>query len=88
MVASDAVQALVAAALTGQVAWPAIAAWALVAAQLTWFLRRIGRFRWWAGPAFPLLLAGFVALFVRSALHRAVHRTVTWHDRTVAVRPR
>ena len=83
--ATNAGRAVVALATTGDVRWEAVALWALVAAQAAVLLRRIGSFRWWAAPAFPLLVAGFVALFVRSALHRAVHRTVTWHDRTIAV---
>ena len=61
---------------------------ALAAVQVAVLARRIGRFAWWAAPGFPLLLAGFVALFVRSALHRAVRRTVSWHDRSVPVRVR
>ena len=84
-VAADAVEALVTLATTGQVAWAAVAGWALVTAQTGLFLRRIGSFRWWAAAAFPILLAGFVALFVRSAIYRSVRRSVTWHGRSVAV---
>jgi len=88
VVASDLVGALVTGITTGRIdGWP-IAAWAVVALQTAWFLRRIGRFRWWAAPAFPILLAGFVAVFLRSAVHRALKRTVVWHDRTIAVRAR
>lgn len=86
VVASGGVQAVVVAARTGRVAWVPIAAWARVAVQLSVLLRRIGAFRWWAGPGFPVLLAGFVVLFVRSVVHRTVRRSVTWHDRTVPVR--
>lgn len=85
VVASDVVRALADGVLGEPVRWLPVVAWALVAAQTTAFLRRIGAFRWWAGPAFPVLLAGFVAIFVRSAIHRMVLRTVTWHGRSVAV---
>lgn len=87
-VASDLTRALVAAATGGDVRWAVFGAWALAAAQVSFLLRRIGRFAWWAGPAFPLLLAGFVALFARSSIHRLVRRSVQWHGRSVAVRVR
>lgn len=68
--------------------WSALGIGVLAAVQVAVLVRRIGRFAWWVAPGFPLLLAGFVALFVRSALHRVVRRTVSWHDRTVPVRVR
>jgi 4,4'-diaponeurosporenoate glycosyltransferase len=85
--ASDAIGALVGAGPPSE-RLGAFVVWALASAQVAVLLRRIGRFAWWAAPAFPLLVAGFVALFCRSALHRTVHRSVTWHDRSIAVRPR
>ncbi|MCU1369526.1 MAG: hypothetical protein JWO77_720 [Ilumatobacteraceae bacterium] len=88
VVASDLARAVVAAAWTGDVPGLPVALWVLASAQTTVLLRRIGRFAWWAGPAFPVLLAGFVVLFARSALHRTLGRTVRWHDRSVAVRVR
>jgi 4,4'-diaponeurosporenoate glycosyltransferase len=88
IVASDAARALLAAAATGEVRAAASAMWALASVQVAVLLRRIGRFAWWAAPAFPLLLAGFVALFLRSVILRTVRRSVTWHDRAVAVRVR
>lgn len=88
VVASDLAQALVALAVTGELRWTPIAGWAVASAQLVVLLRRVGRFAWWAAPAFPLLLAGFVALFVRSAVHRSLRHTVRWHDRAVTVRAR
>ena len=87
VIASDLVRA-VASSAGGEVRWVPIAAWAVCAAQLTVLLRRIGRFAWWAGPAFPVLLAGFVALFVRSGIQRALRRSVRWRGRSVAVRIR
>lgn len=88
VVASDLARALVAAASTGEIRWLPIALWAVTAAETGVLLRRIGRFSWWAAPAFPLLLVGFVALFAKSAVHRMLRRTVRWHDRSVAVRVR
>ena len=87
-VAMEAAAALGAAATTGEVRWGAVIGWVLVGAQLTWLLRRIGRFAWWAGPAWPVLLASFVLLFVRSAALRTIRRRVTWHGRSIAVRVR
>ena len=87
VIASDLVRAL-ASAVGGELRWVPVAAWAVAAAQLTVLLRRIGRFAWWAGPAFPVLLAGFVALFVRSGIQRALRRSVRWRGRSVAVRVR
>jgi hypothetical protein len=90
VVASDLVGALVDAAgrgAAGDLVLP-VAMWAVTAAQLAAFLPRIGRFRWWTAPAFPLFLAGFVALFVRSALDRTVRRSVTWRGRVLDVSPR
>jgi hypothetical protein len=85
--ATDAVEVVVG-ATTGAQRWSALAIWALASVQVAVLARRIGRFAWWAAPAFPVLLAGFVALFCRSLLHRAVRRTVSWHDRDVRVRVR
>ncbi|MGN6695026.1 MAG: glycosyltransferase [Aquihabitans sp.] len=64
--------------------WPAstLASWALTAATVSWMVGRIGSFRWWAGPAFPLLWLAFVMLFARSALFRALGR-VTWRGRAI-----
>jgi 4,4'-diaponeurosporenoate glycosyltransferase len=83
-------------AVTGLAGWVAggrafppvaVAAWAVVALQLQWMLRRIGRFRWWTAVAFPLPLAAFVAVFARSLLVTLAHRPVTWrHRRIVAGR--
>ena len=86
VVASDATVAAVASLSGEPVQWLPLAAWALVSAQLSVLLRRIGRFRWWAAPAYPVLLAGFLLIFARSTIHRMVRGQVTWHDRSVDVR--
>ncbi len=62
-------------------AWLGLAA---AMAQFAVLARSIGRFRWWVGPAQPVLMGGFVALFVRSAWHRWVLRRTTWRGRPIA----
>lgn len=64
-------------------AWLPLLLFTLMAAQVALFARRIGSFRWWAGPLFPLLLGGFLVLFVRSAVHRSLRRRVTWRGRVI-----
>jgi hypothetical protein len=63
----------------------ALAAWAVVAAQLRWMLRRIGSFRWWAAAAFPVPLLAFLVIFARSSVLTVVRREVTWRDRRIAL---
>lgn len=65
--------------------WAAVA-YAAVAGQLAWMLRRLGSFRWWTSALFPVALAAFVALFVRSLVLRVVRRRVTWRGRSIDVR--
>ncbi len=62
--------------------WPLIG-WLLVAGQLTWLLRRLGSFRWWTAVAFPIPLAAFLAIFLRSCVHRSIRRSVRWRGRTI-----
>lgn len=66
--------------------WPAVVAYLAFAAQFAVLAGRVGRFGPVTPLAFPLVLAGFVLLFVRSTalvLHR---RSVPWRGRQVAVR--
>jgi 4,4'-diaponeurosporenoate glycosyltransferase len=77
-------------ALTGReapTAWgqPALwaVAWVVVAAQLRWFLRRIGSFRWWTWLLFPVPLLAFDLLFARSAVLTVIRRSVQWRGREV-----
>ncbi|HEY8547952.1 MAG TPA: glycosyltransferase [Acidimicrobiales bacterium] len=63
------------------------AAYLAVAAQWWWMLRRIGSFRWWAWALWPVPLAAFVALFLRSAALTVARRPVRWRGRRVAVVP-
>lgn len=65
----------------------AAAAWLAVTAELWWMLRRLGSFRWWVAPAFPVPLAAFLGIFARSAVRSVVHGDVTWRGRRVPLRP-
>lgn len=53
------------------------------AAQVAWMLRRVGRFGPWAAALYPIPLAAFVALFLRSAVLFTLRRPRTWRGRTV-----
>jgi 4,4'-diaponeurosporenoate glycosyltransferase len=61
-------------------------AWAGLAAQLWWMLRRIGSFRWWTWALFPVCLLAFDVIFARSAALTLVRRTVRWRGRDVDLR--
>ncbi len=50
-------------------------------AQLVGFARRIGDFRWWWAPLYPVALVFFFGLFARSACRSG--RTVTWKGREI-----
>lgn len=65
-----------------------VIAWAAVSAQLAWMLRRIGSFRSWCSVGFPVPLAAFVALFLRSLYLRLLHRPVHWRGRQIDARSR
>jgi 4,4'-diaponeurosporenoate glycosyltransferase len=58
----------------------------LFAGQVSWLLSRIGRFQWWTGPAYPIPLVVFLAVFVRSLLAMAMGRPVSWKGRQVGGR--
>lgn len=60
-------------------------AYAAVAAELWWMLRRVGSFGAVTAVAFPLPLAAFLAVFARSAVVRTVRRRVRWKGREVPV---
>ena len=61
----------------------ALGLWVAYAAQTWWMLRRLGRFRWWVAPAFPLPTLAFVVCFAASAAHRLTGRRVRWRGRRV-----
>jgi 4,4'-diaponeurosporenoate glycosyltransferase len=66
----------------------AVAAYVLVAGQLWWMLRRIGSFGLHAAALFPIPLAFFLVVFVRSALLTLVRGRVSWKGREIATRGR
>lgn len=61
----------------------ALAVYAAFAAQVTWMLGRIGRFGRATGPAYPVPLAFFLAVFARSVLLTNLRGRVTWSGRTI-----
>jgi hypothetical protein len=73
-------------AALGSGATPALAAYALFVVQFHVLARRVGRFGWATSLAYPLVLAGFVALFARSTFLTWRRGTVPWRGRQVAVR--
>ncbi|MEO7429292.1 MAG: glycosyltransferase [Acidimicrobiales bacterium] len=63
-----------------------VLAWVAVSAQLWWMLRRLGSFRWWCWVVFPVPLAAFTALFLRSLVVRVSGRPVMWRGRRIEAR--
>jgi 4,4'-diaponeurosporenoate glycosyltransferase len=55
--------------------------WLLCTLQLWWLSRRIGRFPVWAWLLFPVPLAFFLAVFLRSTAAVLLRRSVTWKGR-------
>ena len=74
----------------GAIAWgaavPAIAAYLAFVVQFGVVARRLGRFGTATALAYPVVLAGFVALFARSTFLTLRGGTVPWRGRQVAVR--
>jgi 4,4'-diaponeurosporenoate glycosyltransferase len=67
-------------AVTGDaLAWGA--AYLLCAAQVAWFARQIGGFRWFAALLYPVPLVFFFAVFTRSAMRSG--KQVTWKGRQI-----
>lgn len=56
----------------------------LVALELGWMLRRVGRFGALTALLFPIPLVGFLAIFLRSAFRTLVRRQVRWKGRDVS----
>jgi 4,4'-diaponeurosporenoate glycosyltransferase len=57
------------------------AAYLLGAAQLGWFSRQIGGFRWFTALLYPVPLVFFFAVFARSAMRSG--KTVSWKGREI-----
>jgi len=68
---------------------PAAAAvlYAVVAVQVWWLVRQVGRFGLATAVAFPVLLATFLAVFARSVV-ATLRGRVSWRGRTVPTRGR
>jgi 4,4'-diaponeurosporenoate glycosyltransferase len=60
-------------------AWGAV--YLLCAAQVGWFARQIGAFRWFTALLYPVPLIFFFAVFARSALRSG--KQVTWKGRAI-----
>ncbi len=58
-------------------------AWAV---EVAWMLRRVGGFGWATAALFPVPLAAFVVLFVRSGVLLALRRPRQWRGRAVSGR--
>jgi 4,4'-diaponeurosporenoate glycosyltransferase len=65
----------------------ALALYAAVVVQVWWAARKVGRFGLVTALAFPVLLAVFLAVFVRSAVATALGR-VSWRGRRLPTRRR
>ena len=61
------------------------ALWVAYAAQLAWLARRAGRFPLWSWAVFPVPLAFFLLVFLRSVAAVLRGRTVTWKGRRLSV---
>lgn len=70
-------------AAQGQLGAPGAVTYVLAVATLWWMLRRVGGFQWWVPVLFPVPLAFFVVVFVRSVWFTYVRRSVTWRGRTI-----
>ena len=57
------------------------AAYLLGAAQVAWFSRRIGAFRWFTALLYPVPLVFFFAVFTRSVMRSG--KTVSWKGREI-----
>ena len=69
----------------GSLTVAAAVAWAIVAAQLWWMLRRLGRFGLWTSLLFPVPVVAFVVLFAASMVRRVTLRSVRWSGRSIVV---
>ena len=67
-------------ALTGDFArWGGV--YLLCAAQVGWFSRQVGAFRWYSALLYPVPLVFFFAVFTRSAMRSG--KSVTWKGRQI-----
>jgi 4,4'-diaponeurosporenoate glycosyltransferase len=73
-------------ALAGARDGVALTVYVLVVAQVAWMLRRIGRFGALTAMLYPIPLAFFLLVFVRSTYLTLVRRRVSWKGRTFSSR--
>jgi 4,4'-diaponeurosporenoate glycosyltransferase len=64
-----------------QAPWYGPAVYTVVVAQLAWMTSRIGRFGVAALALFPIPLAAFIVVFLRSIFLTVARRRVTWKGR-------
>jgi 4,4'-diaponeurosporenoate glycosyltransferase len=73
---------------TGGATTVGLVLYALTACSLWRLFRRVGDFRWWVAALFPVPLAFFVMVFLRSVWRTHVRRSVTWRGRAIDLRDR
>lgn len=61
----------------------AVGPYAAYVLQLSWMLRRIGRFGCWPVVLYPVPLVFFMAVFARSLVLTYLRKEVTWRGRTI-----
>ncbi|MCR8848115.1 glycosyltransferase [Rossellomorea sp. SC111] len=57
----------------------------LYAVQTAWFARRVGDFRWWYFPFYPLFFLFFAVIFLYSFVRVNVFHSVKWKGRKIKV---
>jgi 4,4'-diaponeurosporenoate glycosyltransferase len=60
-----------------------LAIYAVFAAQIAWFGRQIGKYRWYSFALFPIPLFFYFILFSTSLLRKVRHQHVTWRGREI-----
>jgi len=60
-----------------------VLAYALAALSCAWSFGRVGQFRWWTAACYPVPLAVFLGVFVRSLFAVVTRRPVAWRGRRV-----
>ena len=63
----------------------AVTAYVVTAVQFRFLLRRVGAFRRWTACLFPVPLAAFIGIFVRSLALTFGRRRVTWRGREIPI---
>ena len=67
--------------------WSSVALYVGTVVELAWMARRIGRFARSIVVLYPVALAVFLVVFLRSLFVTVIRRRVRWKGRTVSVRP-